>query len=214
MHCWTPRQASTVTPAGTPPTAGRSSRLSCWPVRAPTSPATCAGATSTSPTPASTSAAQRPKPAYARSPSSCCCATTSPPTKPAPPTLGPGDLVFPTNTGGLRDKDNLRNRVLAATITRADELLAHQGHPPLPAGLTPHKLRHTFASILVATGEDPASVMAQLGHTDAKFTLRVYTHLMPRDPEERARLNALVAGETPTRVTSTAARESAVWTGT
>ncbi len=113
------------------------------------------------------------------------------------PHVGPDDLVFPTNTGGLRDKDNLRNRVLAATIARADELLAQQGHPPLPAGLTPHKLRHTFASILVATGEDPASVMAQLGHTDPKFTLRVYTHLMRREPGERARLKALVHGETP-----------------
>jgi hypothetical protein len=37
--------------------------------------------------------------------------------------------------------------------------------------------------------------MAQLGHTDPKFTLRVYTHLMRRDPAERARLSALVHGE-------------------
>jgi hypothetical protein len=37
--------------------------------------------------------------------------------------------------------------------------------------------------------------MAQLGHTDPKFTLRVYTHVMRRGPEERARLKALVYGE-------------------
>jgi integrase len=108
---------------------------------------------------------------------------------------GPDDPVFPTGTGGIRDKDNLRNRVLAAAIDRADQLLAERGQPPLPAGLTPHKLRHTFASILVACGDDPASVMAQLGHTDPKFTLRIYTHLMRRDPQERARLRALVEGE-------------------
>ncbi len=66
---------------------------------------------------------------------------------------------------------------------------------PLPHGVTPHKLRHTFASILIATGEDPASVMAQLGHTDPKFTLRVYTHMMRRGSVERARLKALVKGE-------------------
>jgi integrase len=105
---------------------------------------------------------------------------------------GPDDLVFPTGTGGLRDKDNLRNRILAAAADRADELLQKRGHTPLPKGLTPHKLRHTFASILVACGEDPASVMAQLGHTDPKFTLRVYTHVMRRDPAERQRLKALV----------------------
>ena len=109
---------------------------------------------------------------------------------------GPGDPVFPTGTGGHRDKDNLRNRILASAITRADELLAQREQAPLPTGLTPHKLRHTYASILVALGHDPASVMAALGHTDPKFTLRVYTHLMRRDAAERARLEALIGGET------------------
>jgi integrase len=58
--------------------------------------------------------------------------------------------------------------------------------------VTPHKLRHTYASILVAVGEDPASVMTQIGHTDPKFTLRIYTHVMRRDPAERKRLDGLV----------------------
>lgn len=114
----------------------------------------------------------------------------------------PDDPVFPTSTGGLRDKDNLRMRVLAPALRRADTLLTDRGHPPLPTGVTPHKLRHTFASILVACGEDPASVMAQLGHTDPKFTLRVYTHLMRRDPAERARLRALVEGERLSEMTT------------
>ncbi len=108
---------------------------------------------------------------------------------------GPDDPVFPTGTGGHRDKDNLRNRILAAAITRADEHLLQRGQSPLPVGLTPHKLRHTFASVLVALGHDPASVMAALGHTDPKFTLRVYTHLMRRDTAERQRLARLVNGE-------------------
>lgn len=108
---------------------------------------------------------------------------------------GHEDLVFPTGTGGRRDKDNLRNRVLAQVFERADELLERRGRPPLPEGLTPHKLRHTFASILVACGEDPVSVMAQLGHADPAFTLRTYAHMMSREPGERARLKALVNGE-------------------
>jgi len=70
-----------------------------------------------------------------------------------------------------------------------------RGEVPLPKGVTPHKLRHTFASTLIACGEDPASVMAQLGHTDPKFTLRVYTHMMRRSPAERARLKALIRGD-------------------
>src|SRR5919108_3630479 len=115
--------------------------------------------------------------------------------KVASPNAGPDDAVFPTATGRARDKDNIRNRVLEPIAKRADELLAERGHPPLPKGLTPHKLRHTFASVLVACGEDPASVIAQLGHTDPKLTLRVYAHVMRRDPPQRARLRALVDGE-------------------
>jgi integrase len=121
---------------------------------------------------------------------------------------GPDDPVFPTGTGGTRDKDNLRNRILPPAIERADQLLHKRGQTPLPTGLTPHKLRHTFASILVACGEDPASVMAQLGHTDPKFTLRVYTHLMRRDPAERKRLMTLVSGgelQQPAAANATAA---------
>ncbi|MGH2946534.1 MAG: tyrosine-type recombinase/integrase [Solirubrobacteraceae bacterium] len=121
---------------------------------------------------------------------------------------GPDDLVFPTGTGGLRDKDNLRNRILAAAVDRADEILQKRRQMPLPRGLTPHKLRHTFASILVACGEDPASVMAQLGHTDPKFTLRVYTHVMRRDPAERQRLKALVHGDAPAAATSNTAGQA------
>jgi len=108
---------------------------------------------------------------------------------------GPDDLVFPTRTGRRRDKDNLRRRVLTAVFDRADELLEERGRVPLPRGLTPHKLRHTFASILIACGEDPIVVMGQLGHTDPAFTLRTYAHLMSRAPGERERLKALVDGQ-------------------
>ena len=115
--------------------------------------------------------------------------------KAASPNAGPDDLVFPTENGTVRDKDNLRARVCEAVFKRADELLIARGRVPLPKGLSPHKLRHTFASVLIATGVDVASVKEQLGHTDAKFTLNVYTHTMARSPEERERLQALVAGE-------------------
>jgi integrase len=108
---------------------------------------------------------------------------------------GADDPVFPTGTGGHRDKDNLRNRILAPALVRADALLLQRGQTPLPAGVTPHKLRHTFSSILVALGWDPASVMAALGHADPRMTLRVYTHLMRRGSEERQRLAGVVGGE-------------------
>jgi integrase len=78
---------------------------------------------------------------------------------------------------------------------KIDELLEGRGLVLLPRGLTTHKLRHAFASILVALGEDPISVMRQIGHTDPQFTLRVYTHMMSLDGADRERLKALVRGE-------------------
>ena len=110
---------------------------------------------------------------------------------------GPDDPVFPTRTGRRRDKDNLRFRVLAPALGHADELLIERGRQPLPAGISPHKLRHTFASVLIACGEDPVSVTYQLGHVAPEFTLRVYGHMMRRGSSERARLRAMVNGETP-----------------
>jgi len=107
---------------------------------------------------------------------------------------GPDEPVFVTSSGKRRDRHNLRQRVVAPLARKADELLAERDSHPLPAGLSPHKLRHTFTSLLVALGNDPAYVMAQLGHTDPVFTLRVYTHMMRREPGERERLRALVEG--------------------
>jgi integrase len=114
--------------------------------------------------------------------------------KARPRSIDPDELVFPTARGARRNSDNLRG-LLRSIFERADVLLERRGHVPLPKGLSAHKLRHTFASVLIATGEDPISVMAQLGHTHPSFTLRVYSHPMSRNPGERGRLKALVAGE-------------------
>lgn len=108
---------------------------------------------------------------------------------------GPDALAFATGTGGRRERSNLRERVLQEVFERADQLLRERGELPLPKGLSPHKLRHTFASILIAIGTDPASVRRQIGHTSASFTLDVYTHMMACAPEQRERLKALVEGE-------------------
>jgi hypothetical protein len=89
---------------------------------------------------------------------------------------------------------NVRTRVLQKAVDKANENLAKHAEMPLPDGLTPHKLRHTFASILVALGVDPGSVMDQLGHADPGFTHRVYRHGMRRDPDAKQRLRALVEG--------------------
>ncbi|WP_285501805.1 site-specific integrase [Actinokineospora sp. NBRC 105648] len=62
------------------------------------------------------------------------------------------------------------------------------------AGLKPakqvdgmHALRHFYASVLLAQGVSVKELATYLGHADAGFTLRVYTHLVPSS-HERARL--------------------------
>ncbi len=102
------------------------------------------------------------------------------------------DPAFATTAGARQNPSNIRNRVLAPAVKRANLRLDEAGEVPLPDGITPHKLRHTFASLLVALGVDPGSVMDQLGHTDPAFTLRVYRHGMRRDPASKRALRELV----------------------
>ncbi len=107
----------------------------------------------------------------------------------------PRDLVFATATGRRQGATNIRKRVLAPAVKRANQLLEQEGRAPLPERLTPHGLRHTYASLLVAAGEDPRYVMGQLGHTDPNLTLRLYTHSMRREDGERQRLQDLITGD-------------------
>jgi integrase len=108
---------------------------------------------------------------------------------------GARELVFRTSRGGPRTKDNVRLRILLPVLALAEKLLESRGRASLPPGITPHSLRHTFTSLLFAIGEDPVSVMRQLGHTDPAFTLRAYAHSMSRDASERERLRALTDGD-------------------
>lgn len=43
--------------------------------------------------------------------------------------------------------------------------------------ITPHWLRHTFATLLYLAGVDVLTAKEQLGHADVKTTLQIYTHL-------------------------------------
>jgi integrase len=42
---------------------------------------------------------------------------------------------------------------VAPIAKRADVLLERDGLQPLPRGVSPHNLRHTFASLLIAIGK-------------------------------------------------------------
>jgi integrase len=105
------------------------------------------------------------------------------------------DRVFPTQPGNAMNDSNVRNRILNRAVKLADKRLAKAGSNPLPEGLTPHKLRHTYTSLMAALGKDPGEIMDQTGHTNPTFTFRVYRHAMRRDQASKDRLRALVGFE-------------------
>jgi integrase len=78
----------------------------------------------------------------------------------------PNDLVFRGERGGA-----LRAQVFQRSVlTRAAEEL---GIP----GLHPHELRHTSASLAIASGATVKVVQQMLGHKSATMTLDLYGHL-------------------------------------
>jgi integrase len=101
-------------------------------------------------------------------------------------------LVFCTTAGRRLGATNIRRRVLDQAVGHANTQLAADGVESLPAGLTPHSLRRTFASLLFAIGETPPYVMAQMGHTTPNLTLAIYARQMDRRDGEPERLKALV----------------------
>ena len=59
--------------------------------------------------------------------------------------------------------------------------------------LSPHKLRHTFATMSLRNGSTLEHVKIMLGHSDVTTTSRNYTHLTDADVEKRARTSSPVA---------------------
>ena len=47
------------------------------------------------------------------------------------------------------------------------------------AGLTLHEARHSYASMLIASGAEPRTVMELMGHSSITVTFDTYGHLFP-----------------------------------
>jgi len=121
----------------------------------------------------------------------------------------PSGFVFASATGRKLGDDNVRNRVVAPAVEKASAALEEAGRPPLPDRVTPHSLRRTFASILIALGEDPLYAARQMGHSTPHLTMTVYARMMERRDGERERLRAHVAGERLTGLDAVAATAAA-----
>lgn len=100
------------------------------------------------------------------------------------------DLVFCGGDGHPLDPDNFVKREFHPALVRA--------------GLRRirfHDLRHTFASLLIANGENIKFVQYQLGHASATTTLDRYGHLFPGTQKEAAeRLDKTVFGNSVSKL--------------
>lgn len=93
----------------------------------------------------------------------------------------PGDPVFATASAKSLSARNA-GRTFASLIKEAGM-----------ADVTPHALRHTYASLLIAQGRDPVYVADQLGHSTPVITLRTYAHLFRAAQQEATARDELEA---------------------
>lgn len=93
--------------------------------------------------------------------------------------------AFPTRAATRRNKDNVRLRVIAPVLRRANELRAAGGEPPIRAHLTPHTFRRTYISFMLAAGYDLPYVQDQVGHRDPTTTLAIYAQVIRRPDRDR-----------------------------
>lgn len=77
-----------------------------------------------------------------------------------------------TDTGAVFTQWNGKRLHLDSPSKRLRLIIAKNGLPPL----TPHGLRHTGATLLIAQGANYKAVQGRLGHSRASTTLDIYAH--------------------------------------
>lgn len=89
-------------------------------------------------------------------------------------------------TGTTTRKDGKNGRVYESTTWEAD--------------ITPHQLRHAFATILFDAGIDVKDAQEILGHSSIQVTRDIYTHIRQQRREDTAeRLNAFLQNDRETK---------------
>ena len=80
----------------------------------------------------------------------------------------PPEYLFYNSVGGVLDEDHWRKRVHKKILEKAG--IRH---------VRIHDLRHTYATLRLAKGDNIIDVSKQLGHASVKMTLDVYAHWVP-----------------------------------
>ena len=98
--------------------------------------------------------------------------------------------MFVTKEGTSVDPANVRRAMLRVLKVAK-----------LPLHFTPHGLRHTYASILLADGVSPVYVQEQLGHATIELTVSTYGRwLKKKAPGALDRLDGALSGESGSKV--------------
>jgi len=84
--------------------------------------------------------------------------------------------------GAHQQRTPIRRSTFNTTWTRAVERARGAG-VELPARVTPHSLRHTYVSFLIAAGRHPKTIQSMVGHKSITETMDTYGHLMPDQHE-------------------------------
>lgn len=106
-------------------------------------------------------------------------------------------LVRPGGDGGEALLLSTRGNRMSADALRSD-FERHVAAAGLDSSLTPHAMRHTFATELLDGGADLRSVQELLGH-ESLSTTQIYTHLSVDRLRAAARAAHPRAGHSPTR---------------
>jgi integrase len=114
-----------------------------------------------------------------------------------PETCDPNGYVFSSGRGTALSPENVRSRVLYPACERA--AIPRVGW---------HSFRYTYATWGNATGENIKALQNQLGHTDPKVTLSVYTQ--PQSEAQRRLASKIAEVLLPVAPKSESSEEIAV----
>lgn len=95
----------------------------------------------------------------------------------------PSDGIPPEDREALFLNRN-RTRLSRKGVYEAIQKYVREANlPPKAANISPHKLRHTLATLLLSNGENLRVVQEILGHSSIQTT-QIYTHVINSEKDE------------------------------
>jgi integrase len=86
------------------------------------------------------------------------------------------DLVFPNQSGNPLERGHVVQNFFWPALDKAELIRVRF-----------HDMRHTYASLLIAQGENIKYISKQMGHSKPSITMDIYAHLMDEENPEAAK---------------------------